>query len=89
MKVERINVGRLVASEGHITVEAKDLNDKLTELANKVNEQLPLGYNVDIRRTGETDFVFSIFSEKNNIVVQQFGINYDPSTKYVLWTAMI
>ncbi|QPI18026.1 hypothetical protein POP12_234 [Pectobacterium phage POP12] len=88
-KFERFNIGRLVASEGHIVVEAKDLKDKLTELASKVNEAIPLGFTVDIRRTGDTDFVFSIISEKNNIVVQQFGIKYEPDTKFVVWTAML
>lgn len=78
-----------IIPEGKVVVEAKDLAAKLDQLASEVNEKLPQDMSVDIRRVGEIHFTFSIFNTRSNIIAQQFGIEWDPETKFVTWAAML
>ena len=78
-----------IIPEGKVVVEADQLIVKLDQLAQEVNEKLPVGTTVEIRRTGNTQFTFSILNTKNSIVLQQFGIDWDPETKFVTWAAML
>lgn len=78
-----------IIPEGKVVVEADQLVVKFDQLAQKVNEKLPVGTSIEIRRAGNTQFTFSIVNTKNSIVLQQFGIDWDPETKFVTWAAMI
>lgn len=78
-----------IIPEGKVVVEADQLIVKLDQLAQEVNEKLPVGTTVEIRRTGNTQFTFSILNTKHSIVLQQFGIDWDPETKFVTWAAML
>lgn len=65
-----------------------DLHKKLELLAIRVNDRIPVAYTVEIVRAGTRSFLFNIKSVKNNIVVQQFGINIDENAQ-VRWAAVV
>lgn len=65
-----------------------ELKEKLILLAERVNDRIPVGYTVEIVRAGTRSFLFNIKSVKNNIVVQQFGINIDENAQ-VRWAAVV
>lgn len=66
----------------------EQLKEKLMLLADRVNDRIPVGYTVEIVRAGTRSFLFNIKSVKNNIVVQQFGINVDENAQ-VRWAAVV
>jgi len=66
----------------------EELKEKLQLLADRVYDRIPGDYTVEIIRAGTRSFLFNIKSIKNNIVVQQFGINVDENSQ-VRWAAVV
>lgn len=65
-----------------------EFKEKLTELAQKFVNRLPVGYQVTIARVGDLTFQLNVASQRG-IVVQAFGIQWNPVTKFVSWAAVL
>lgn len=65
-----------------------EFREKLTELAQVFVDRLPAGYQVTLARTGELAFQLNVASQRG-IVVQAFGIQWNPVTKFVSWAAVL
>lgn len=65
-----------------------ELREKLEALANGVADRLPAGLGVNIQRSSERGFIFSIVENAYMRPVQQFGIQLDNNDQ-VRWAAVI
>lgn len=65
-----------------------ELQLKLNQLGQRIADKIPAGYTVKIVRDGQFSFLLGILSQRN-IVEQQFGIQWNPVTKFVTWAAVI
>lgn len=65
-----------------------ELQLKLNQLGQRIADKIPAGYTVKIVRDGQFSFLLGIISQRN-IVEQQFGIQWNPVTKFVTWAAVI
>lgn len=65
-----------------------ELQLKLNQLGQRIADKIPVGYTVKIVRDGQFSFLLGIMSQRN-IVEQQFGIQWNPVTKFVTWAAVL
>ena len=65
-----------------------ELQLKLNQLGQRIADKIPAGYTVKIVRDGQFSFLLGIISQRN-IVEQQFGIQWNPVTKFVTWAAVL
>lgn len=65
-----------------------ELQLKLNQLGQHIADKIPAGYTVKIVRDGQFSFLLGILSQRN-IVEQQFGIQWNPVTKFVTWAAVL
>ncbi|WP_431608354.1 hypothetical protein [Enterobacter asburiae] len=65
-----------------------ELQLKLNQLGQRIADKIPTGYTVKIVRDGQFSFLLGILSQRN-IVEQQFGIQWNPVTKFVTWAAVL
>lgn len=65
-----------------------ELQLKLNQLGQRIADKIPAGYTVKIVRDGQFSFLLGILSQRN-IVEQQFGIQWNPVTKFVTWAAVL
>lgn len=65
-----------------------ELQLKLNQLGQRIADKIPAGYTVKIVRDGQFSFLLGILSQRN-IVEQQFGIQWNPATKFVTWAAVL
>ena len=87
--IERENVNVMVELGDRVKVENPvELQLKLNQLGQRIADKIPAGYTVKIVRDGQFSFLLGIISQRN-IVEQQFGIQWNPVTKFVTWAAVI
>ena len=65
-----------------------ELQLKLNQLGQRIADKIPAGYTVKIVRDCQFSFLLGILSQRN-IVEQQFGIQWNPVTKFVTWAAVL
>lgn len=65
-----------------------ELQLKFNQLGQRIADKIPAGYTVKIVRDGQFSFLLGILSQRN-IVEQQFGIQWNPVTKFVTWAAVL
>ncbi|AOG16200.1 hypothetical protein [Cronobacter phage Dev_CS701] len=65
-----------------------ELQLKLNQLGQRIADKIPAGYTVKIVRDGQFSFLLGILSQRN-IVEQQFGIQWNPVTKFVTWAGVL
>lgn len=65
-----------------------ELQLKLNQLGQRIADKIPVGYTVKIVRDGQFSFLLGILSQRN-IVEQQFGIQWNPVSKFVTWAAVL
>lgn len=65
-----------------------ELQLKLNQLGQRIADKIPAGYTVKIVRDGQLSFLLGILSQRN-IVEQQFGIQWNPVTKFVTWAGVL
>lgn len=65
-----------------------ELQLKLNKLGQRIADKIPAGYTVKIVRDGQFSFLLGILSQRN-IVEQQFGIQWNPVTKFVTWAGVL
>ena len=65
-----------------------ELQLKLNQLGQRIADKIPAGYTVKIVRDGQFSFLLGILSQRN-IVEQQFGIQWNPVTKFVAWAGVL
>ncbi|AON97085.1 MAG: hypothetical protein [Enterobacter phage ENC7] len=65
-----------------------ELQLKLNQLGQRIADKIPAGYTVKIVRDGQFSFLLGILSQRN-IVEQQFGIQWNPVSKFVTWAAVL
>ena len=87
--IERENVNVVVELGDRVKVENPvELQLKLNQLGQRIADKIPAGYTVKIVRDGQFSFLLGILSQRN-IVEQQFGIQWNPVTKFVTWAAVL
>ncbi|UIW12381.1 MAG: hypothetical protein [Enterobacter phage ENC20] len=87
--IERENVNVMVELGDRVKVENPvELQLKLNQLGQRIADKIPAGYNVKIVRDGQFSFLLGIISQRN-IVEQQFGIQWNPVSKFVTWAAVL
>lgn len=87
--IERENVNVMVELGDRVKVENPvELQLKLNQLGQRIADKIPAGYTVKIVRDGQFSFLLGIISQRN-IVEQQFGIQWNPVTKFVTWAAVL
>lgn len=87
--IVRENVNVIVELGDRVCVENPvDLQLKMNILAQRVVDRLPAGYTVKIIRDGQFSFLLGIISQRG-IVEQQFGIQWNPVSKFVTWAAVL
>lgn len=87
--IERENVNVMVELGDRVKVENPvELQLKLNQLGQRIADKIPAGYTVKIVRDGQFSFLLGILSQRN-IVEQQFGIQWNPVTKFVTWAAVL
>lgn len=87
--VIRENVNVMVELGDRVKVENPvELQLKLNQLGQRIADKIPAGYTVKIVRDGQFSFLLGILSQRN-IVEQQFGIQWNPVTKFVTWAAVL
>lgn len=87
--VIRENANVMVELGDRVKVENPvELQLKLNQLGQRIADKIPAGYTVKIVRDGQFSFLLGILSQRN-IVEQQFGIQWNPVTKFVTWAAVL
>ncbi|UIW12554.1 MAG: hypothetical protein [Enterobacter phage ENC19] len=87
--IERENVNVMVELGDRVKVENPvELQLKLNQLGQRIADKIPAGYTVKIVRDGQFSFLLGILSQRN-IVEQQFGIQWNPVSKFVTWAAVL
>lgn len=82
------NIQQAFDPERAVIKSAQELREKLEALANRVAERLPAGLGVNIQRSSERGFIFSIVDEAYMRPVQQFGIQLDNNDQ-VRWAPVV
>ncbi|AKR15972.1 hypothetical protein AVU18_gp258 [Citrobacter phage IME-CF2] len=87
--IERENVNVMVELGDRVKVDNPvDLQLKLNQLGQRLVDRLPTGYNVKLVRDGQFSFLLGIISQRG-IVEQQFGIQWNPVSKFVTWAGVL
>lgn len=87
--IERENVNVMVELGNRVKVDNPvDLQLKLNQLGQRLVNRLPAGYNVKLVRDGQFSFLLGIISQRG-IVEQQFGIQWNPVSKFVTWAGVL
>lgn len=87
--IERENVNVVVELGDRVKVDNPvGLQLKLNQLGQRLVDRLPSGYNVKLVRDGQFSFLLGIISQRG-IVEQQFGIQWNPVSKFVTWAGVL